>query len=39
MTCLEIALKLNYCDRDDFDKLIVEADEIAAMISGFAKSL
>jgi four helix bundle protein len=39
MTCLEIALKLNYCERNEFDRLIVEADEIAAMISGFSKSL
>ena len=39
MACLEIALRLNYCDRTDFDRLIAEADEIAAMISGFSKSL
>lgn len=39
MTCLEIALKLNYCERREFDRLITEADEIAAMISGFSKSL
>lgn len=39
MTCLEIALRLNYCERKDFDRLIAEADEIAAMISGFSKSL
>ena len=39
MTCLEIALKLNYCERKDFERLITEADEIAAMIAGFLKSL
>lgn len=39
MTCLEIALKLNYCGGKDFERLIMEADEIAAMISGFSKSL
>lgn len=39
MTCLEIALRLNYCERKEFDRLIAEADEIAAMIIGFSKSL
>ena len=39
MSCLEIALKLTYCERHDFDRLIEEADEIAAMITGFSKSL
>jgi hypothetical protein len=39
MTCLEIALGLNYCERKDFDRLITEADEIAAMMSGFSKNL
>lgn len=39
MTCLEIALRLNYCDKENFARLIAEADEIAAMISGFSKSL
>ena len=39
MTCLEIALKLNYFSKKEFDRLIVEADEIAAMIVGFSKSL
>ncbi len=39
MACLEIALRLNYCERKDFDRLIAEADEIAAMITGFSKSL
>lgn len=39
MTCLEIALKLTYCEREDYEKLIAESDEIAAMIVGFSKSL
>jgi four helix bundle protein len=39
ITCLEIALLLEYCTREDHARLIAEADEIAAMISGFAKSL
>lgn len=39
MTCLEIAFRLNYCSKEDFDRLITEADEIAAMIVGFSKSL
>jgi four helix bundle protein len=39
MACLEIALKLIYFEKKDFDRLISEADEIAAMISGFSKSL
>ena len=39
MTCLEIALRLKYCRKEDFEKLIAEADEIAAMIVGFSKSL
>lgn len=39
MTCLEIALRLDYCKKEDHDRLIAEADEIAAMISGFSKSL
>ncbi len=39
MTCLEIALRINYCERKDFDRLISESDEIAAMITGFSKSL
>lgn len=39
MTCLEIAVRLNYCVRKDFDRLVVEADEIAAMITGFSKIL
>lgn len=39
MTCLEIALKLNYCKRKEYERLITEADEIAAMITGFSKSM
>jgi four helix bundle protein len=39
MTCLEIALLIGYCNREDHARLIVEADEIAAMIIGFARSL
>ncbi|MCX5898853.1 MAG: four helix bundle protein, partial [Proteobacteria bacterium] len=36
---LEIVLKLNFCDKEAFSRLAAEADEIAAMISGFSKSL
>ncbi|MFZ3136957.1 MAG: four helix bundle protein [Thermodesulfovibrionales bacterium] len=39
MTCLEIALRLDYCKKEDFKRLITEADEIAAMIVGFSKQL
>ena len=39
ISCLEIALKLNYCEKGAFNRLASEADEIAAMISGFSKSL
>ena len=39
MACLEIALKLTYIEKKDFDRFIAEADEIAAMITGFSKSL
>ena len=39
MTCLELALRLNYCIREDYESLITEADEIAAMIVGFSRSL
>ncbi|MDX9715592.1 MAG: four helix bundle protein [Dissulfurispiraceae bacterium] len=39
MAGLEIAYHLEYCKIDDFNKLTSEADEIAAMIVGFAKSL
>ena len=39
MTCLEIAFRLNYSKKEDSEILIAEADEIAAMIVGFSKSL
>ncbi|HPU29591.1 MAG TPA: four helix bundle protein [Syntrophorhabdaceae bacterium] len=39
MACLEIALKLKYLSETEFEKLAIEADEIAAMITGFSKSL
>ena len=39
MTCLEIAVQLGYCRKEDADRLTEEADEIAAMITGFSKSL
>lgn len=39
MTCLEIALRLDYCNQGDYEQLIAEADEIAAMISVFSRSL
>lgn len=39
MACLEMASKLTYCKKEDFDALMAEADEISAMINGFAKSL
>lgn len=39
MTCLEIALRLGYCDQGDHERLIAEADEIAAMISVFSRNL
>jgi len=39
MACLEVSLKLNYCLTNDFNRLIEEADELAAMIAGFSKTL
>ncbi len=39
MSCLEIAARLNYCVEKDVERLVVEADEIAAMITGFSKGL
>ncbi len=39
MACLDIALRLKYCTKEKFEKLVAEADEIAAMIAGFSKSL
>ena len=37
MTCLEIAFRLSYCEEKDYNRLLKEADEIAAMIVGFSK--
>ena len=39
MACLEVALRLNYCKREEHKTLIAEADEIAAMISVFSNTL
>jgi len=39
MSCLEIALKLNYLKEENHNILIADADEIAAMIVGFSKQL
>ncbi len=39
MSCLEIALKLNYLKEKNHKILIADADEIAAMIVGFSKQL
>jgi four helix bundle protein len=39
MSCLEIALRLNYCSKEDYSSLIAESDEIAAMLVGFSKQL
>jgi four helix bundle protein len=39
ITCIEIALLLGYCNNEDHARLIAEADEIAAMICGFVKTL
>ena len=39
MTCLEIALLIGYCSPEEHARLLEEADEIAAMITGFAKNL
>lgn len=39
MACLEIAVKLGYCNKDEANKLLDEADEIAAMTVGFSKGL
>ena len=39
MTCLENALLIGYCNQEDHARLIIEADEIAAMITGFARNL
>lgn len=39
MSCLEIAWRLNFCKKEDYETLIAESDEIAAMIVGFSKQL
>ncbi len=39
MTCLEIASRLNYCKKEEYKRLITEADEIAAMLVGFSRQL
>ncbi len=39
MACLEIALRMKFCNQEAFTHLTAEADEIAAMIVGFSKSL
>jgi len=39
MACLEVALKLKYLNEVEFERLASEADEIAAMITGFSKSI
>jgi four helix bundle protein len=39
ITCLEIALLIGYCNQTDHARLLGEADEIAAMIIGFARNL
>ena len=39
MACLEIALRMKFYNQEAFTRLTAEADEIAAMIVGFSKSL
>jgi four helix bundle protein len=39
ITCLEIAVRLGYCRNDQTCALVDEADEIAAMVTGFSNSL
>mgnify|MGYP000639722895 CR=1 FL=1 len=39
MTALEVAKRLKYAAPDEIERLLKEADEIAAMISGLLKSL
>lgn len=39
ISCLEIANKLGYCEKEETNKLITEANEIASMIVGFRKQL
>jgi four helix bundle protein len=37
--CLEVAVRLDYCTKSEFERLTIVGDELAAMISGFSKSL
>jgi four helix bundle protein len=39
LACLEIANKLRYCNSEEYQRLSAEAREIAAMITGFSRSL
>ncbi len=39
MSGLEISLKLEYCENKQVNKLLIELDELSAMISGFIKKL
>jgi four helix bundle protein len=39
MSCLEIAFRLGYSNKEDYSKLITESDEIAALIVGFSRQL
>jgi four helix bundle protein len=39
MSCLEIAVRLDYCNNEEFERLSAEADEIAAMITGFSNGI
>ena len=39
IACLEIAVRLEYCSKNEFERLTAEGDELAAMIARFTKSL
>jgi four helix bundle protein len=39
MSCLEISERLDYCTKEDSERLGNEADEITAMITGFSHGL
>ncbi len=39
LTAIELAVKLEYCSREQVEVLLDEADQIAAMIVGLAKRL
>ena len=39
ITCLEIALRLDYCNKQEYNKMVSQADEIAAMLVGFSRKL